>query len=78
VAAYTVTLTHQPVDGQDSGSAFDAYCDGLDAEGERVACGELALAAGAHRLAVRIVGRNDQSRSQTISVKRWLLKRLGD
>ncbi|OGV66555.1 MAG: hypothetical protein A3K19_23870 [Lentisphaerae bacterium RIFOXYB12_FULL_65_16] len=66
------------VDEQDTGSTFDAYCDGVDTEGERVACGDVTLAAGAHRLAVRIVGKNEKSRSQTISVKRWLLKPLRD
>lgn len=76
VLANEYGVVQAAVDGQDLGSPFDAYDDGIDAEGERVFCGEVGLTAGPHRLAVRIVGRNEQSRSQTISVKRWLLRPL--
>jgi len=78
VLANEYGIVQAVVNGQDIGEPFDAYVDGIDIEGERVACGEVALPAGPQRLGVRIVGRNEASRSQTISVKRWLLRRLGD
>ena len=64
------------VNGEPVGEPFDAYCDKLDIEGKRVALGKVKLAGGPQRLAVKIVGQNKKSKSRTISVKRWLLKRL--
>ena len=64
------------VNGEAVGEPFDAYCDKLDIEGWRVACGKVKLAGGPQRLGVKIVGQNAKSKSCTISVKRWLLKRI--
>jgi hypothetical protein len=64
------------VNGEPAGEPFDAYCDVLDIEAGRVACGKVKLAGGPQHLGVKIVGQNKKSRSRTISVKRWLLRRV--
>lgn len=63
-------------DGQQVGKPFDAYCVDVDSEGERVSFGEIQIIEGDHTVAAEIAGKNEASKSQTIGVKRWLLRRI--
>ncbi len=73
VLADSYAIVRVLLDGQPLGEPFDAYCPGVDAEGERVSFGEVELAAGDHEVTVEVVGRNDKASQHFISVKRWLL-----
>ena len=64
------------LDGKAVGEPFDAYCPGVDSEGERVSFGTVTLLAGRHQLTVEVVGKNPQATQYFISVKRWLLRPL--
>jgi len=62
------------LDGQALGKPFDAYCEGVDGDGERVSFGEVDLTQGEHKVKVEIVGRNEKATQYFFSVKRWLLR----
>jgi len=64
------------LDGKPVGEPFDAYCPGVDAEGERVSFGEVELAKGTHEVTVELTGKNEKATQHYTSVKRWLLKPL--
>ncbi|MBM3476980.1 MAG: hypothetical protein FJX75_27230 [Armatimonadetes bacterium] len=61
------------LDGKPVGQPFDAYCPGVDAEGECVSFGEVVLGAGTHEVMIEVVGKNEKATQHFISVKRWLL-----
>jgi hypothetical protein len=62
------------LEGEPIGEPFDAYCPGVDAEGERVSFGAVELAEGKHEVTVEIVGKTEKATQHFISVKRWLLR----
>ncbi|HUS80794.1 MAG TPA: hypothetical protein VM283_05960, partial [Armatimonadota bacterium] len=65
------------LDGEPIGEPFDAYCEGVDAEGWLVSFGEAQLGPGQHTLTIELVGRNERAKNTMISIKRWLLRPIG-
>jgi len=74
VLAYVYGIVQVSLDGQPVGEPFDAYCEGVDDEGERVSLGVVDLSEGEHRVKVEVVGKSEQAEQHFISVKRWLLR----
>ena len=74
VLAYVYGVVQVSLDGQPVGEPFDAYCEGVDDEGERVSLGVVDLSEGEHRVKVELVGKNEKAEQFFISVKRWLLR----
>ena len=77
VKAYSYGIIKVLVNGKQVGDPFDAYCEGVDAAGECVSFGEVELRDGEHKIAIEVVGKNEEAESSFISVKRWLLRPLG-
>lgn len=75
VLAYVYGIVRVLFDGEQIGGEFDAYCEGVDAEGFTVSFGEVEIGAGAHTLTIEIVGQNEKATNDMISIKRWLLGR---
>lgn len=76
VLAYSYGIVRVLLDGNPVGKPFDAYWEAVDAEGEQVSFGPVELAAGSHKVAVAIVGKNPKATDSWISIKRWLLRPL--
>ena len=74
VMADVYAIVKVVLDGEQVGEPFDAYWEGVDADGERVSFGQVELGAGEHQVAVEIVGKNEKAKNTMISVKRWLLR----
>ncbi len=75
ILASMYAIVQVKVDGAPVGDPLDAYCPGVDTEGEVIPLGQVDLSAGSHEIAVEVVGRNEASTGHFISVKRWLLLR---
>ncbi|MGE5531391.1 MAG: hypothetical protein ACM3VW_04650, partial [Bacteroidota bacterium] len=76
VLAYSYGIAQVSVDGKPVGKPFDAYCEDVDAVGERVSLGTVDLKAGDHEVRVEVVDKNPQAKGYLISVKKWLLRKL--
>lgn len=62
------------VNGQPSDKTFDAWCPGVDREGERVNFGVFEIKQGQPEIELKVRGKHEQSTGYLVSVKRWLLR----
>jgi len=74
VMASMYGLTRVSLDDKAVGQPLDAYCPGVDSEGERVSFGTVTLGAGTHRLNMETIDKNAASTGYLVSVQRWLLR----
>jgi hypothetical protein len=74
VMASMYGLTRVSLDDKPVGEVFDAYCPGVDSEGERVSFGTVTLGGGLHRLKMETIDKNARSTGYLVSVQRWLLR----
>ena len=78
VLAYVYGVVRVLFDDRQIGEPFDAWCEGVDADGWPVSFGEVDITPGEHTVTVEIVGQNERATNNMISVKRWLLRPVAD